>query len=85
MNKHFWNIPWLSRTEKVRLHILFMCCIRFVVEKHGGAMETDPETLVACMKLPESHTAACFQELKELNLVNHGTTLRELSITPFAC
>ncbi|MCK4728261.1 MAG: hypothetical protein KAT27_05015 [Desulfobacterales bacterium] len=85
MNKDFWDIPWLSTTEKVRLHILYMCCIRFVVEKHGGAMQTDPETLVACMKIPQSQTAACFQELKELNLVKAHTTLNELSITPFAC
>lgn len=85
MNKDFWDIPWLSTTEKVRLHILFMCCIRFVVEKHGGVMQTDPETLVACMKIPQSHTAACFQELKELNLVNQGTTLRELSLAHCVC
>lgn len=85
MNKDFWDIPWLSTTEKVRLHILFMCCIRFVVEKHGGAMQTDPETLVACMKIPRGETAACFQELKELNLVKPGTTLRELSLAHCVC
>lgn len=48
-------------------------------------MQTDPETLVACMKIPQSHTAACFQELKELNLVNQGTTLRELSLAHCVC
>jgi|GEM_PF-3212535 len=85
MNKDFWDIPWLSTTEKVRLHILFMCCIRFVVEKYGGVMQTDPITYVTCIKIPRGETAACFQELKELNLVKAGTTLRELSLAHCVC
>ncbi len=69
MNKDFWNIPWLRTTEKVRLHILYLCCIRFVVEKYGGSMETDPKVRVACIKIPHREKAACLKELKELKLV----------------
>jgi hypothetical protein len=68
MNKDFWNIAWLTTTEKVRLHILYLCCIRFVVEKHGGSMETDPKIRVACIKIPQSEKAACLEELEELKL-----------------
>ncbi|MBW2194133.1 MAG: hypothetical protein JRD47_09635 [Deltaproteobacteria bacterium] len=79
MNKDFWEIPWLSTTEKVRLHILYMSCIRFVVEKYGGIMETDRKTCMASIRIPKDHTVACFQELKDLNLVKHGTMLSTLS------
>lgn len=69
MNKDFWQIPWLSNTEKVRVHILFVCCIRFTVEKYGGVMETDANARIATIKIPKNHTAACFEELKELKLI----------------
>ncbi len=74
MNKDFWDITCLSTTEKVRLHILYMSCIRFIVEKHGGTMETDRSTCLASIKIPKAHTAACFYELKRLNLIKADTT-----------
>jgi hypothetical protein len=40
MNKTFWKLPWLSTDEKVGLHLLYISCIRFVVAKYGGMMES---------------------------------------------
>jgi len=53
----------------MRLHILFVSCIRFTVEKHGGIMETDPNVRIATIKIPKDCTIACFEELKELRLI----------------
>jgi hypothetical protein len=61
-----WNIPGLSTIERARLHVLSLCFIRFVVEKHGGSMETDQATHDACIKIPQRVRAACFEELGEL-------------------
>jgi len=79
MNKDFWDITCLSTTEKVRLHILYMACIRFIVEKHGGTMETDRTTCLASIRIPKGHTAACFHELKQLNLIKADSGPGELS------
>jgi hypothetical protein len=73
MNKDFWEIPWLSNTEKVRVHILFVSCIRFTVQKYGGVMETDSSVRIATIKIPKNHTIACFEELKELKLIKSDT------------
>lgn len=69
MNKEFWKIPWLSADEKARLHILYIACIRFVVTKHGGNMAVDSRLRIASIKIPRSHTMACYRELRQLNLV----------------
>ena len=69
MNKDFWKIPWLSKGEKTGIHILYLSCIRFVVEKHGGVMETDEAMRIASIKIPKRFTAACYQELMDLQLV----------------
>jgi hypothetical protein len=69
MNKTFWKLPWLSTDEKVRLHILYLSCIRFVVAKYGGVMETDADMRIASIRIPKRYTAACFDELKALDLV----------------
>ena len=69
MKKTFWKLPWLSADEKVRLHILYLSCIRFVVEKYGGLMETDADMRIASISIPKRYTAACFEELKALDLV----------------
>jgi hypothetical protein len=69
MNKEFWKIPWLSRDEKTRIHIFYLSCIRFVIGKYGGSMETDAGMRIASIKIPKRHTAACFEELKELDLI----------------
>lgn len=61
-----WNIPGLSTIDKARLHVLFLCLVRFVVEKHGGTMETDPATHNAHVRIPERDRVACFEELGEL-------------------
>jgi hypothetical protein len=69
MNKDFWNIPWLSPHEKVRIHILYLSCIRFVVGKHGGSMQTDKKMQIASIKIPKSITAVCYDELQQLDLI----------------
>ncbi len=61
-----WNIAGLSNIEKARLHVLFLCFVRFVVERHGGTMETDPETHDASIRIPPRYRDACFKELGEL-------------------
>jgi hypothetical protein len=69
MNKTFWKLPWLSTDEKVGLHLLYISCIRFVVAKYGGMMETDADMRIASIRIPKRYTAACFEELKTLDLV----------------
>jgi hypothetical protein len=61
-----FDTPRMSATEDARLHVLFLCLIRFVVEKHGGTMETDPVTHNASISIPQSKKAVCCQELTEL-------------------
>lgn len=80
MNKDFWKIPSLSTDEKVRLHVLYISCIRSIVEKYGGIMETDPGIRIASIKLPKTRTVACFRELTELDLVKPNEPLSELAI-----
>jgi hypothetical protein len=58
--------PEMSLTEQARLHVLMLCVTRFVVEKHGGAMETDPATHTAYIRIPASKKSACFEELGEV-------------------
>ena len=77
MNKDFWNLTWLSSTEKVRLHILFVSCIRFTVEKYGGVMETDSSVRIATIKIPKNFTAACFRELEDLRLIKPNPQISE--------
>jgi hypothetical protein len=69
MNKEFWKLPWLSRDEKAGIHVLYLSCIRFVIEKHGGSMETDRGVRIASIRIPKGYTAACLEELHELDLV----------------
>ncbi len=64
--KNHSNKPEMSPTEQARLHVLMLCVTRFVVEKHGGAMETDPATHTAYIRIPASKKAVCFQELGEV-------------------
>jgi hypothetical protein len=79
MNKDFWKIPWLSANEKAQIHVLFISCIRFTVEKYGGVMETDSNVRIATIKIPKDHTSACFQELKLLKLVKQESEPRSLA------
>lgn len=51
------------------MHILYISCIRFVVEKYGGLMETDPDMRIASIRIPKQYTVACFMELRKLDLV----------------
>lgn len=81
MNKDFWKISYLSTTEKVRLHILYMACIRFVVEKHGGNMETDPGIRIASIKIPRSKRIACMEELRALKLVKAPEGASETTVS----
>ncbi len=81
MNKDFWKIPWLSNDEKVRLHILYISCIRFVVEKYGGVMDTDCDIRIASIKIPKGYTAACFQELEAMDLVKPNPVPEEQALS----
>jgi hypothetical protein len=69
MNKDFWKLPWLSRDEKAGIHVLYLSCIRFVVGKYGGSMETDGDMRIANIRIPKRYTAACLEELQELDLI----------------
>ena len=68
MNKTFWKLPWMSTDEKVRLHILYLMH-SFCRSKYGGMMETDADMRIASIRIPKRYTAACFEELKALDLV----------------
>lgn len=61
-----FGISGMSPTEEARLYVLLLCCIRFVVEKHGGTMETDPVTHNANVSIPRNKKAVCCQELRVL-------------------
>lgn len=60
----------ISNTEAARLHVLFLCLMRHVVEKHGGTMKTDAATHKARISIPQSKKAICFQELGKLPTCN---------------
>ena len=67
-------MPWNScnrktvvpATDEARLHVLFLCVVRSIVEKHGGSMETDPETYNAQISVPTNAKDVCFDELETL-------------------
>ena len=53
-------------SERARVHALFTCILRPIVQKHGGSIEMDPETQHPIMKIPQRSRVACFEELGEL-------------------
>ncbi len=53
-------------SERARVHALFMCILRTVVEKHGGTIEIDPVAQHPIISIPETSKFACFEELGEL-------------------
>ncbi|MBW2264774.1 MAG: hypothetical protein JRF28_01190 [Deltaproteobacteria bacterium] len=59
-----------STTEAARLHVLFLCLMRHIVEKHGGTMRTDATTHKAHISIPQSKKTICFQELGKLPTYN---------------
>lgn len=61
----FWNTPRVSSIEKARFHFLNLCVVRFIVEKHGGTMETDPATHTAYIRVPQSKSAVCAHVVEE--------------------
>ena len=68
----FWNTPGISSIEKARFHFLNLCVVRFVVEKHGGTMETDPATQTAYIRAPQSKGAVCAHVVEEqMNTISH--------------
>ena len=81
MNKDFWKIPWLSRDEKAGIHVFYLSCIRFIVGKYGGSMETDAGMRIASIKIPTVHTAACVDELKKLDLVKLTSTVTQQALS----
>ena len=69
----FWNTPGISSIEKARFHFLNLCVVRFVVEKHGGTMETDPATQTAYIRVPQSKRAVCAHVVEEqINTISHS-------------
>jgi hypothetical protein len=75
-NDPIWNITGLSSTDEVRLHIFFLSCVRHIVEKYGGTMETNPETYDACLDIPESCQYDCLEELENLFACGNAPDLR---------
>jgi len=78
----FGSSAVLPATDEVKLHILFLSCVRFVVEKHGGTMATDPPSLDAQLDIPENTKDACFEELGEL-LNGSCLAARQHQIEPY--
>jgi hypothetical protein len=68
MNKDFWHTPWLSKSEKVGLHVLYLCCMRSVVQSYGGVMEIDSAMRRAAILVPTSQRVACLEALEHLKL-----------------
>ena len=68
MNKDFWHTPLLSKGEKVGLHVLYLCCMRSVVQSHGGVMEVDSDMRRAAILVPTSQRVACLEALEGLKL-----------------
>ncbi len=62
--------------ERARVHALFTCILRPVVEKHGGSIEMDSVTYHPLISIPESSKIACFEELGDL--LAPGTPLNDL-------
>jgi len=62
----FENKTVVPATDEARLHVLFLCVVRSIVEKHGGSMETDPETYNAQISVPTNVKDVCFDELETL-------------------
>jgi len=73
MNKEFWHTPLLSKSEKIGLHVLYLCCMRSVVQRHGGIMEVDSAMRRAAILVPTSQRAACLEALEglKLDIPNH--------------
>ncbi len=80
---NFGSSAVLPAMEDVKLHILFLSCVRFVVEKHGGTMSTDPNSLDAQLDIPENTKDASFEELGEL-LKGSCLAVRQHQIEPYA-
>jgi hypothetical protein len=75
------NLPNTTDTtemhsERARVHALFTCILRPVVEKHGGTIEIDPATLHPIISIPQTTKVACFEELGQL--LAPGTPLNGL-------
>lgn len=56
----------IPATDEARLHVLFLCVVRTIVEKHGGTMKTDPDTYDAHISIPKDNEIMCFDELEML-------------------
>ena len=73
MNKDFWHTPLLSKSEKIGLHVLYLCCMRSVVKSYGGVMEVDSAMRRAAILVPTSQRVACLEALEglKLDIPNH--------------
>ena len=71
--QELWNTPGISSIEKARFHFLNLCFVRFVVEKHGGTMETDPATQTASIRAPQNKRAVCAHVVEEqIKTISHS-------------
>jgi hypothetical protein len=73
-------VTHLPATDEARLHVLFLCAVRTIVEKHGGTMETDPETCDAQIHIPKGSETLCFDELEKLFPVEEHTWFQQESV-----
>jgi len=54
-----------DNTERNRCHLLFLCLVRLIVEKHGGHLHIDDNNKTFTVTIPEEKKADCFRELKD--------------------
>lgn len=48
-----------------RRHLLFLCLVRLIVEKHGGHLHINDNNETFTVTIPEEQKSACFRELKD--------------------
>ena len=54
-----------DNTGPSRRHLLFLCLVRLIVEKHGGHLDIDDNNETFTVTIPEEQKAECFRELKD--------------------
>ena len=64
-DKNPWNSPSLPDEESKRF-ALHSSLIRFIVEKHGGTVETHPVSGTLRLRIPNTERDACVKELQQV-------------------
>jgi len=78
-NDYCKAVQEIPATDGARFHVLFLCVVRTIVEKHGGTMKTDPDTYDAHISIPKGNETICFDEL-EMLFTNDGLSFGEQAI-----